>query len=91
MAKTKRKLRFFNGRTIYERGHGYIAAYTKKQAVELGQEAFPGFTMSELNNYWSEAWGTTMSNIQPHVTEPGVWINWHGRPQVWQLVRKQEE
>jgi hypothetical protein len=86
--KTKRKMRFFNGRTMANRFHGYIAAYTKKQAVELGQEAFGSFTMNELNTYWSEAWGVYMDDIKPTVTEPGVWMVHEGFARVWKFVRK---
>lgn len=85
--KTKRKLRFFNGRTSCGAEHGYIAAYTKKQAIELGVEAFGRFTVSELKNYWAEAWGTTMRHIQPTVTEPGVWITTL-QCRIWKLERK---
>jgi hypothetical protein len=75
MAKT---LKIWNGRGHgdYDRGHFYVAAFTKKQACELLGKA-AGWTsspipMSELNNYYAQgAWGNTMDGIPP--TEPCVY------------------
>lgn len=89
-----RQLKFYNGSIpTMERYHGYIAAFTKKQAVELGLMAFGSFSSTELNNYWSDTWGNAMSTIQPKVTEPGVWLVEIRPPyhRIWKLVEAPSE
>lgn len=84
-----KQLKFYNGRIpTMERYHGCIAAFTKKQAVELGLLAFGSFSKSELDKYWSDTWGSDMASIRPNVAEPGVWLV-ESRPpyhRVWRLV-----
>jgi len=70
-------LQIWNGRGHgdYNKGHFYVAAYTKKQACELisiaaGRSDWP-ITLYELNTYYSNAWGNTMDGITP--TEPCVY------------------
>ena len=70
-------LRLFNGRGLgkYMRGyHGFIAAYSKSDAVRVMEEAFgPGRGyMTEINVYWHhDCWGDTMSGITP---VRGCWV-----------------
>lgn len=81
-------MKIFNGRIVgYSRDgfHGYIAARTKKEAVELGKAAFGLFSMNELNNYWCDTWGNPMKGIEPD--EPGVWMS-DRDGNVWKLVKQ---
>lgn len=74
-------MRYFNGRCTGLSGnwHGYICAATKKRAVELGKLAFREcFSMGELNNYWSEAWGNGITAAIGVPQEEGVWIMLYG-------------
>jgi len=70
-------LRYWNGRSPYHfgRDHAYIAAYSKAEAVRLAVEAFGGFSISELNNYWSEAWGNPAMSAVGLPEEPGVYLS----------------
>lgn len=81
---TTRKLKLWNGRCYggMERMHANIAAYTQKEAIELGQQAFSSFTRTELTQYWSNCWGNDMVGVTP--TVPGVWITYGGN--IWMLV-----
>lgn len=75
--KTIRTLKLFNGRWDGRKLHGNICAYTKKQAVELAHKAGQhGFSLNELNTYWSKCWGDDMAGISPEV---GVWITQLGK------------
>ncbi len=71
-----RKLQIWNGRGDYDKldGHLFVAAYTKKQAVELMNKAGYScgrFNLRELNVYFNEGcWGRDMNGIEP---TPGVW------------------
>lgn len=65
-----KNIQVFNGRWK-DRMRGYIAAYTKKQAVELANQAGYSMNMRELNNYWSDCWGNAMNDVVPEV---GVWV-----------------
>jgi hypothetical protein len=69
----KRTLRFWNGGIYPYRGeHGYVAAYSRADAVRLINNAV-GWRMvsdKELKEYWSECWGNPMEGITP---ERGFW------------------
>ena len=43
--------------------------------LKLADEAFGNFTISELNNYWSECWGTPAEEALEFPEEPGVYIS----------------
>ena len=62
-----RKLKVWGRRYLVGRkcGRRIVAAYTKKQAVELA-----GISMSEMNNYWSETGNAMELSI---AREVGVW------------------
>lgn len=72
-------MRYFNGRCPFNcsTGHGHICAYSKAEAVRLGRKAFGNhFSISELNTYWAECWGTAAQETLGEQTEPGVfWSN----------------
>ncbi len=88
MAKA-RTLKFWNGRIFSESdGHGYIAAYTRREAVALGKLAFGrNFTTGELDKYWSkDCWGVNMEGIEP--MEPGAWAQLHRWGPVWHFVKE---
>lgn len=77
-----RKLIKFNGRWYTGRGHAYIAAPTKKRAVELARmcDGNGNFTMRELNEYWhTGAWGNDMENLCPNPDSEGVWVKINGQ------------
>lgn len=69
-----KKLKIWNGPDWKHTGHIYVAAYSKKQALELVCKAAGwdgACTMHEINVYWSpNCWGTKMDGITPEV---GVW------------------
>jgi hypothetical protein len=70
-----KKMRYFNGTCPLMRseGRGYICAYSKAQAVRIGKMAFGNtFSLSELNNYWSECWGYSAEEILGKQSEPGA-------------------
>lgn len=74
-----KQLRYWNGRSpLHLRGghdHAYICAYSKAEAVRLAKQAFGEcFSIGELNNYWSECWGTAAEQALGYPEEPGVYI-----------------
>jgi hypothetical protein len=78
MAK-KKTLRLWNGRW-QDRGHVYVAAYTRADAGRLLSQA-AGCTLPaidrEIRDYFNECWGNTMEGITP---ERGVWVRSGSRP-----------
>lgn len=59
-------LKLFNGRLItYE--HGYIAAYSRADAVRIYEQYVGGRgTLPEIRDYWHEgSWGNTMIGVTP--------------------------
>lgn len=61
-----RKLKLFNGRLAgFE--HGYIAAYSRADAVRIYEEFFGGRgVLPEIRDYWSEGlWGNQMIGVTP--------------------------
>lgn len=76
-----KKLKIWNGRghgRTYDRGHIYVAAYSRKQAAELVSRACYGdehpdlVSTNEIKVYYhADAWGTSMNGITP--TEPCVY------------------
>jgi hypothetical protein len=83
MSKPK-QLMIANGRGDYGRnrtkrfpngfkGHMWVAAYSKADAVRVLREAgYETMTLREFNIYWSKGcWGTPMDGITP---ERGVWF-----------------
>ena len=70
-----KQLKKWNGRghgKDYDKGHFYVAAYSKKQAVELMSEVSNKYiTTNEVTNYYSNCWGNSMDGIEP--TEPCVY------------------
>lgn len=61
-----RKLTLFNGRLAgFE--HGYIAAYSRADAVRIYEEFFGGrAVLPEIRDYWSEgSWGNQMIGVTP--------------------------
>src|SRR5260221_2995113 len=67
-----KELKLWNGR-IYNHEHGYIAAYSVADAVRVAEAEYPDalITRSEINMYWSGAWGNQMIGITP---ERGIWV-----------------
>lgn len=57
----------------YRGESGFVAAYSRADAVRLINEAlgWRAVSDSELRDYWSECWGTPMEDITP---ERGLWI-----------------
>jgi hypothetical protein len=68
----QRKLKLWNGRW-YRNQHLHIAAYSQEDAVALVGEVFPKsrFTLHEIQVYFSNCWGNSMSTVKP---ERGVWV-----------------
>ena len=74
-----RKLQIWNGRGDFSfdglNGHIFVAATTKKQAVDLVNKAGYScgrFNLRELNGYYNEScWGRDLNGITPEV---GVWF-----------------
>jgi hypothetical protein len=88
MAKTKKKLKKWNGRASGMRGGWlYIAAYSKAEAARLHCMAngidpdglSTGRAYREISEYYSECWGDPMKGIEP--AAPGVWQSkeWFGQ------------
>lgn len=84
MPKKPKTLIIANGRGDYGRnrtkrfpngfkGHLWVAAYSKADAVRLLQEGgYETMTIREFNIYWSKGcWGTPMDGI---AIERGVWF-----------------
>lgn len=73
MAKT---LKIWNGRGHgkFDRGHIYVAAFSKKQAAELISQAC-GYrvSVSEITVYYSPCWGNPMNGIT--ADEPCVYAS----------------
>jgi hypothetical protein len=73
-SQVSKTLKIWNGRDWKAQGHIYVAAYSKKQALELVRKAagYEGAcSMHEINVYWSAGcWGNSMDGITPEV---GVW------------------
>lgn len=76
-----RKLRLFNGRAISHEWRGWhtnIAAYSKADAARLlyeaGQYRSVSNALYEVNNYFSECWGTAMEKAIP-MPERGVYMS----------------
>lgn len=68
-----KKMRYFNGRCPFlnSRGHAYICAFSKAEAVRVGKKAFgQDFNIFQLNTYWSECWGTLAEEVLGEQTEP---------------------
>lgn len=63
---SKEKLKLWNGRLSGFR-HGYIAAYSRADAVRVYEEFFMGRgTLPEIRDFWSEGqWGNTMIGVTP--------------------------
>lgn len=79
-----RAMKYFNGRAYFGslriRGHAYICARTKVEAVRLGKVAFGmAFTINELNVYWSDCWGTKAQEELGEQTESGVFLELEGK------------
>jgi len=72
MAEAK-TLRLWNGRW-QDRGHVYVAAYTRAEAgrllVQAAGREIPAIDR-EIREYFSECWGNPMEGITP---ERGVWV-----------------
>ena len=72
MSKNNKELKKWNGRAraVGLKGSIYIAAYTKKQAIELLTElagCSRGLT-GEINNYFSQCWGNPMDKEETQPT-----------------------
>lgn len=83
-----KQLKIWNGR-FDQRGHCYVAAYSRKQAAELlckakGYKAeglLLGRMIREIQVYFSAgAWGNSMDGIEP--VEPCVYVSkkWNDKP-----------
>lgn len=69
----KPKLKFYNGR-LTDWDHGYIAAYSQAQAVEMAAAcSLRGLTTGELRGYWSDCWGNIAEQTLGTPTEPCIW------------------
>jgi hypothetical protein len=52
----------------------YIAAYTKKEGLELlNTVCSGGYSMNHFNNYFSGLWGTRMEETKAGVSKPCVY------------------
>jgi len=82
MAKRGR-MKYWNGRVPVGFGDreldagAMICARSQAEAVRLASEAFGGFTIGELRNYWSPVWGTAAEAVLGEQAEPGVFIRLH--------------
>lgn len=78
-----KKMRYFNGRCpdIFRGSHTHlnICAFTKAAAVRLGQKAFVLFSMHELNEYFSECWGTKAQEVLGDQTDEGLFLEINDR------------
>jgi len=77
-------MQYFNGRCpfhVHGHSHAYICAHSKAEAVRLGKQAFGehGFSQNELREYWADCWGTRAETILGEQTEPGVFLELHGK------------
>ncbi|HEX5704894.1 MAG TPA: hypothetical protein VFX97_16975 [Pyrinomonadaceae bacterium] len=61
-----RELKLFNGRLL-DFQHGYIAAYSRADAVRLYDEFIGGRgTLPEIRDYWNKgSWGNSMIGVTP--------------------------
>lgn len=69
-----KQIKIWNGRAPgNNRGHIYVAAFSKKQAVDIINIAFGSYiTDHEINVYYSKgSWGNSMDGITP--SEPCVY------------------
>lgn len=73
---TEKRLKLWNGRMSPPYKHGYVAAYSRADAIRVIAESL-GYSsrgmVSELRDYWSEGnWGNSMIGIVP---ERGLWAS----------------
>jgi hypothetical protein len=66
----KKQLKKWNGRGAgngqYKNGHTYVAAFSKKQAAELINQALEALvTVYEIDHYYAPCWGNAMNGIEP--------------------------
>lgn len=70
----EKKLKLWNGRMSPPYDHGYVAAYSRADAIRVIAEGLGRGSrgmVTELRDYWSEgAWGNQMIGIKP---ERGLW------------------
>jgi hypothetical protein len=83
----EKKLKLWNGRMSPPYEHGYVAAYSRADAIRVFTEA-TGYSSrgmdSELKVYWHQgSWGTSMTGIKP---ERGLWASLKGTREIVRIV-----
>jgi hypothetical protein len=69
--------------------HIYVCAHSKAEAIRMVNDCGTGhISISEVNNYWSSCWGTSMKDIEP---ELGIWATQKGNDKPVKIYPKEEE